>query len=247
MRHSIRLITFAFLFFAAISLTVGQPVTLHAKMTKLTDKVYIHTTYKRLGTDPFPSNGLILNTDAGVVLIDTGWDIPQTEEILQWVKSNLHKPVVRCIVTHSHDDRVGGVSVLNAAGIPTLGTSLTAEKAKASGFIGVEGILPRDSVFNIGTCSIETYFAGRGHTEDNIVVWFSGERVLFGGCLVKSVEAEDLGYTKDAYLSDWKATIEHLMKKFPDAAYIIPGHQAWTSKEALIHTIELLESKRSKE
>jgi metallo-beta-lactamase class B len=243
MRRTIRLIVFVILFFAVTPLAVSQPATLHAKITKLTDKVYIHTTYKRLGTDPFPSNGLILNTDAGVVLIDTGWDIPQTEEVLQWVKSNLQKPVVRCIVTHSHEDRVGGVSVLNAAGIQTLGTSLTAEKAKASGVIGVQGVLPRDSVLNIGGCSIETYFAGRGHTEDNIVVWLSGERVLFGGCLVKSVDAEDLGYTKDAYLSDWKTTIEHLMKKFPDAAYIIPGHQAWTSKDALKHTVELLESK----
>jgi len=64
--------------------------------------------------------------------------------------------------------------------------------------------------------------------------------------LVKSTEAIDLGYTKEANLAEWPKTIKKIQNKFGTPAYIIPGHQAWNSNKALEHTLELLKQNTEK-
>jgi len=71
--------------------------------------------------------------------------------------------------------------------------------------------------------------AGLDIPTDNIVIWFEKDRILYGGCLVKSTEAIDLGYTKEANLAEWPKTIKKIQNKFGTPAYIIPGHQAGTA------------------
>jgi hypothetical protein len=34
-----------------------------------------------------------------------------------------------------------------------------------------------------------TKFFGEGHTKDNVVAYFLSEKILFGGCLLKELEA----------------------------------------------------------
>lgn len=206
--------------------------------------VYVHTSYKILDNAPFPSNGLIVDTDDGVFLVDTGWGEEPTQQIVQWVSDSLHKNVVLCIATHSHDDRVGGIAVLKEKGIRTISTPLTAEKAVAGGFMKPEGILPADTVLRIGAVAVETFYPGWGHTEDNIVVWLPQERILFGGCLVKSTASQGLGYITDADLTSWSTSIRTVMNKFPDVELVVPGHQEWSEgAAALEYTLRLLEEK----
>ena len=38
----------------------------------------------------------------------------------------------------------------------------------------------------MGQHAFQTYYGGQGHTPDNIVIWFDKEKILYGGCLVKS-------------------------------------------------------------
>ena len=86
----------------------------------------------------------------------------------------------------------------------------------------------------------EIHYPGAGHTVDNTVVWFPAERVLHGGCLVKSVDAEGMGYVDEADLANWPKAIEHLRERYPETEILVPGHGTVAGTKALDRTLELL-------
>ena len=96
--------------------------------------------------------------------------------------------------------------------------------------------------FQVGKVKFQTFYPGAGHTADNIVVWFPKQKILYGGCFVKSISAKDLGYTGEANVPDWEGSIIKVQKNFKKPKFIIPGHQRWDSLEALNHTLELVQT-----
>lgn len=225
-------------------LFVLQPpdTDLALRFSPIADGFYVHTSYKKLGDQVYASNGLVVETDQGVVVIDTPWDTTQTLQLLDWVTTKLKKKVLCCIVTHAHVDRIGGIEAFKQKGISVLSTPLTAERAVQRGFLPPQPLLPNDTLITWGNITAECFFPGKGHTDDNIVVWFPRERILFGGCLVKSVSATGLGNVADADLSAWPASIRSLMRKFPDHRIVIPGHEGWSDNNSLEHTLDLLKN-----
>ncbi len=236
----LRLLLFAFVLLGSAQ---AQPAP-KLVVSRLSDRVWVHTTYGIYQNNPVPSNGLIINTKDGVVLVDTGWDsdgnTDNTQQLLRWVADSLHQPVRLCIVTHAHDDRVGGISALRKAGVRVLSTPLTAQKAVKLGHESPEGILPADTTFIFGQELIRCYFPGEGHTSDNIVVWLPRQQLLHGGCLVKSVAVFGMGNVADANLTEWANSIRRLMSQFGTAKLVIPGHEAWGDTKSLDHTLQLL-------
>lgn len=216
------------------------------QVTPLADRVYVHTSYGSYQNSPVPANGLIINTKDGVVLVDTGWDTKastaNTRQLLQWVTDNLHQPVRLCIVTHAHEDRVGGISELRKAGIRVISTPLTAQKSVELGYEAPEGILPTDSTFTIGGVPIRCFFPGEGHTSDNIVVWLPRQRLLHGGCLLKSVAVFGIGNIADANLGEWADSVRRLMKQFGRAKLVVPGHEEWGDARVLEHTVRVVDT-----
>jgi glyoxylase-like metal-dependent hydrolase (beta-lactamase superfamily II) len=85
----------------------------------------------------------------------------------------------------------------------------------------------------------QTYFPGPGHAADNIVIWFEKEKILYGGCLVKSVEYDDLGNLADAYIKEYATTIKNVQAKCKRPRYIIPGHGSWINTNSLDHTLQM--------
>jgi metallo-beta-lactamase class B len=229
--------TLLLLFAVAGAVSAQQPPL---AITHLTGGFYIYTTYKSLNGTLFPSNSMYVVTKEGVILIDTPWDVEQTGPLLDSIGARHRMPVVLCLVTHFHDDRTAGLDILKARGIATWSTRQTFELAAASGDRQAEHTFERDTTFSVGGVSFGTYYPGEGHTKDNIVVWFPKQRVLFGGCLVKSVESKGLGNTADASLDQWGRSIRAVMKRYRRARYIIPGHFGWTGRRSLAHTLELL-------
>ena len=221
----------------------SQGKNLKASVSKLVEGIYVHTSYHNIDGKPYPSNGLVVSTSKGALLIDTGWDEPQTSQILSWIDRNLHQKVILCIVTHYHADRLGGIKVLREQNVPVESTPLTAELAKKERRILSQPTLPDDTTLVVGTTSVRVYYPGEGHTKDNIVIWFPAQKVLFGGCLIKSTETSGLGNIADANLEQWPASVRQLESLFADARYVIPGHQKWGGKELLKHTRDLLEVK----
>lgn len=214
-------------------------------VTPLTKQVLVHTTYGVYQNNSVPSNGLIIKTRDGIVLVDSGWDsdgnTDNTRQLLQWIADNLRQPVRLCIATHAHEDRIGGVSELRRAGIRVISTPLTAQKTVKLGYEAPEGILPADTTFMIGQEPMRCYFPGEGHTNDNIVVWLPNQKILHGGCFVKSVAAFGMGNVADANLKEWSGSIRNVMKQFGTAKIVVPGHEEWSDTRALEHTLRLLE------
>lgn len=213
-------------------------------VTPLNERVYVHTTYGIFNNTVIPSNGLIIKTKDGIVLVDTGWDTDtstdNTRQLLQWVADTLRQPVRLCVVTHAHDDKVGGIRALRQVGIRVVSTPLTAQKSVKLGYVSPEGILPGDTTFTIGQEPIRCYFPGEGHTSDNIVVWLPNEQILYGGCLVKSVAVFGMGNLADANLNAWAGSIRKLMNQFGTANIVVPGHEDWSDTKSLEHTLQLL-------
>ena len=230
---------FGWFFLIAIS---GFAQQSFLEIANLTGNFYIYTTYKEINGTPFPSNSMYVVTDSGVIMIDTPWDQTQTEPLLDSIEKKHHQKVMLCIVTHFHDDRTAGLDILKQKGVKTYSTIYSSQKGKENGEKTADFYITKDTIFNVGGVSFETYYPGEGHTADNIVVWFPGSKILYGGCFVKSIEAKGLGNIADANIENWPNAIKKTIKKFKSPKYIIPGHQGWYKKNALMHTLYLLQT-----
>jgi metallo-beta-lactamase class B len=209
----------------------------------LTANFYIYTTYKEYEEGKiYPANGMYVVTNTDVIMIDSPWDSTQTQPLLDSIKQRHGKEVKLCITTHSHDDRTSGLNILRSKGVKTYSYIEAYKKGLKDGGQVTEFQFNKDTVFELGGVKFETYFPGVGHAPGNIVVWFPKAKVLFGGCFVKSIEAKGLGGVEDADLANWPIAIKNTIKKFKLPKFIIPGHQSWLSKSALIHTLYLLEN-----
>ena len=210
------------------------------KIAQLTGNFYVYTTYKVMDGSPFPSNSMYLVTGKGVVLFDTPWDTAQFQPLLDSIQLRHHQKVVLCIATHFHDDRTIGLTFFRQHGVKTYTSLQTDLLCRQHGDSRAQYHFTGDTTFNVGGYSFQTYYPGKGHTADNIVIWFAKQKILYGGCLIKSIDNTSLGYLSDADVAVWPGTIERLMAKFTDAQYVIPGHFRWSGTDALQHTLDLL-------
>lgn len=231
------LLTINFIFtFANI---FGQKEDPKLKISHLTGDFYIYTTYNTYEGIKLPANGMYLITNNGAVLFDTPWDTTQFQPLLDSIKLRHNKNVILCISTHWHSDRTEGLEYYKNKGIETYTTKLTDELSKINGKKRAEYLIENDTVFNVAQYTFETYYPGQGHTADNIVIWFKNEKILYGGCLIKGADAEDLGYLGDANILEYESTLINVQNKCPDPKFIIVSHHDWNNVNSLKHSIKL--------
>ena len=230
-----------FIFLFSLMRTYGQTFGHRLEISYLTGDFYIYTTYGSYQGNPVPANSMYLVTSKGVILFDTPWDSTQFQPLLDSIRIKHHLDVVVCISTHFHADRTAGLAYYRQKGIKTYTTELTDSLSRLRNEKRAEFIIPNDTIFSIGEHVFQTYYGGRGHSPDNIVIWFDKEKILYGGCLVKSTEADDLGNLSDANVKDWDVTIRNIQQKFRNPNFVIPGHLDWHNKESLVHTLKLIQ------
>jgi metallo-beta-lactamase class B len=194
----------------------------------------------------FPANGMYLVTVKGVVLFDTPWDTTQFQPLLDSIKTRHNLNVIMCISTHFHNDRTAGLNYYKQKGIRTFTTKQTDDLSKEKNEPRAEYLIYQDTTFNLGQNSFETFYPGKGHSPDNIVIWFGKEKILYGGCFIKSTETESPGNLSDANINEWIISVKRVQAKFDKPNYIITGHQDWTSKNSLTHTLKLLKKYKRK-
>lgn len=232
----------AFLFSLACFFSMGSNAQLDFK--KISDSSYVFSTYHTFDSVRYSAHGLLKITDAGVVMIDTPWDSLQFQALLDSIEVKFHKPVVLVISTHWHEDRTAGLDYYNQKGISTYSTYATKNLCMEHHLPQAKYTFEGDTTFRIGNTVFETYYPGAGHSSDNIVVYFPKEKILVGGCFVKSVEATDLGNLSDANIGMWPIAAKNLIKKYPKVKTVIPGHQKISSgKKALKYTLKLTKAK----
>ncbi|MDX1902710.1 MAG: BlaB/IND/MUS family subclass B1 metallo-beta-lactamase [Thermonemataceae bacterium] len=225
--------------------TFGQTDT-KLNISPLMGDFYIYTTYNTYEGKLIPANGMYLVTNEGVVLFDTPWDSTQFQNLLDRIKEKHHTNVKICIATHWHSDRTEGLAYYKQQGIKTYTTTLTDEFSKKNNQKRAEFLIQKDTVFTVGQYSFELYYPGEGHTSDNIIVWFSKERVLYGGCLIKGVDDETLGYLGDANTEAYATTLKNVQKKCPRPKFIIVSHSDWNNNRSLKHSIKLAKKLKRK-
>lgn len=187
-----------------------------------------------------PANGLLVVSEGEAALIDTPWTDEDTALLLDWVEEHLGAKVTVVIPTHSHGDCLGGLAEAHRRGARSYALDRTVELAKAAGSEVPQTAIDEFGEVRVGSQRLELHFAGPGHVLDNIVVWIPEEKVLFGGCLVRSAASNFLGYTAEGDLEKWPHTIERLRREYGDAELIVPGHGKPGGLELLERTLELL-------
>ncbi len=227
------------IFLFIVSNIFAQKTEAKLEIFHLTGDFYIFKTYNFYKGSKMPANGMYLITDKGAVVIDSPWDTTQYQPLIDSIKVKHNKNIVMCIATHFHEDRTGGLTYFRQLGIKTYTTKQTDELSKKKGMKRAEFLIDKDTVFTIGNYSFQTYYPGKGHAPDNIVIWFEKEKILYGGCLIKSVEANNIGNLSDASVKDYATTLKKVEKKFKDPKYIIPGHDDWTDTRSLKHTLKM--------
>jgi len=242
-----RIFSILILFFVSSS-TNGQSTESALDISHLKGDFYIFTTYNFYKGNKVPANGMYLLTDKGAVMIDSPWDTTQYQPLIDSIKLKHNKNVLMCIATHFHEDRTGGLQYFRQHGIKTYTTKQTDELSKKEGMKRAEFLIDKDTVFTIGQYSFQTYYPGKGHAPDNIVIWFEKEKILYGGCLIKSTKANNLGNLSDASINDYETTLKNVEKKCKDPEYIIPGHDTWLDNGSLKHTLKMAKelSKKTK-
>ncbi len=209
-------------------------------ITHLTGNFYVYITYNLYNKQYVPSNSMYLVTNKGVVMFDTPWDSTQYQPLLDSIQQRHHQPVVMSISTHFHADRTGGIDFLKRKGIKTWSSRQTYKLCQQKGEPQATYRFTQDTTFTVGNHHFNVFYPGAGHAPDNVVIWFDKEKVLYGGCFVKSTEATGLGNLSDANPAAWMTSMEKTIRAFPNPQYVIPGHDDWRNNQSPLHTLKLL-------
>lgn len=244
--NRMKTIIFTIIFFCLQAHMLAQANEPKLKIAHLTGGFYIYTTYNTYEGSKIPANGMYIITGNGVVLFDTPWDTTQFQPLLDSIRFKHNKEVTICIATHWHSDRTDGLEYYRQKGIKTYTTRLTDELSRKNNKKRAEYLIDNDTIFNIGQYSFETYYPGQGHTEDNIVLWFPKEKILYGGCLIKGAEAENLGFLGDGNIFEYETTLRNVQKKYPDPKFIIVSHHDWNNINSLKHSIRMAKKLKRK-
>jgi len=209
-------------------------------LVKLSERACVHISQAEI--PPFgrvSSNGLVFINGKEAFLFDTPVTEAETRTLVDWLKNSLQVEVAGFVPNHWHIDCMGGLAYLQQQHIPSWANQITIDSAKVKGLPVPDKGFTDSLQLKLGDKAIECYYLGPAHTTDNIVVWIPSEKILFAGCMAKSMNSRTLGNTADGDLKAYPVTLKKVMDKFPEARIVIPGHGPFGGPELLRHTLEL--------
>ena len=210
------------------------------ELIKLSENAYLHVSYASLPEfGRFSSNGLIYINGNEAFLFDSPVTDSLTMSLVAWLKDSMNLRIVGFVPNHWHEDCMGGLKCLQDQKIDSYANQMTVDIAKTNNLpVPAHGF--NDSLqLQFGDSMIMCYYFGAAHSSDNIVVWIPSERILFAGCMIKSINSKDLGNLEDGDLAAYPKTIDRLVERFPMAKIVIPGHGQPGGFELIEHTKEL--------
>ena len=202
--------------------------------------VWVYTTYFDVpDSGRVGANGLVVVSDQEAVLINLPWTDEQTGALFDWVAQNASATVKVVVPTHFHQDCMGGLAEAHRRGAVSYGLDKTIALAHKDHLPVPQCSFAFRTAVRCGkTIVLVTYF-GAGHTTDNVVAWLPKQQILFGGCLIKSLDAQSLGNTSDGDLTAYPTTLKRVKAAHPNARIVVPGHGDWGGPELIDHTLKL--------
>ena len=215
-------------------------VSENLEITPLSSHVFIHTSQTEFeGFGMVSSNGLIYINGNEAVVIDTPPNDALAEELLTWMAETHPQVKVKAVVpTHFHDDCLGGLKVFHSKGIPSYAYQLTPTLIQEENVALPQNTFNKKLKLKVGEGSVVCEYFGEGHAKDNIVVWIPDEKVLFGGCLIKTLNAGE-GNLSDANVAAWPETVLKVKNKYKSVKTVVPGHGSYGNSDLLEYTIHL--------
>lgn len=206
---------------------------------QIAEHAFVHTSFKQ--TNDFgnvPCNGLVVRNRNETIVFDTPTNDTSAAELIGWINDTLQCKINAIIPTHFHDDCLGGLNAFHTKAIPSYGHFKTVELATANNYTIPQNSFTDSIVLNVGSEKAIVKFFGEGHTKDNVVGYIPSQNVLFGGCLLKEVNASK-GYLGDANVAAWSGTVEKIKAAHPGLTLIVPGHGEYGNSALLDYTIQL--------
>ncbi len=233
---------FAVLFFTSCNKVKYSEVFIiseELRITKINDRSYIHISYLNLKNGAtFPSNGFIYINNKEAYVFDTPANDKATTALINWLQNDLKVKIKGVVFNHFHSDCTEGMNVFKDQGIPTISSKKTA-KLLLKENRQEPNLLFKDSLkLTLGNKSIVNNFFGEAHTKDNIISYFPEEQIIYGGCMIKSLNAKK-GNLADANVVEWSKTVSKIKKAYPKIKIVIPGHGEHGGTDLLDYTISL--------
>jgi metallo-beta-lactamase class B len=190
----------------------------------------------------FGDNGLIYISNKEAVIMDTPMNDSISNVLLDWFEKYFPGVTIKAVmVNHFHNDALGGLRAFHQRGIASYANYMTNKCIRDDSTVRPQQTFTNELKFRVGKKTIVNRYFGEAHTPDNIVTWLPDEKILFGGCMIKSLAA-DRGFIGDANLRQWPATVSKVKKAFPGARIVIPGHGNQGGTALLDYTIKMFEN-----
>jgi metallo-beta-lactamase class B len=218
---------------------------------------------------PWPANSLIVEmANSDLVLVGSPYTPEATNEVLAWMDAHFGKRKIIAINTGYNVDNLGGNGALIKHGITVYGSDLTAKLLKERGeqtrqvllgmlegtaneryykahaeipYVAPTQLFPiaQGLKLSFGEEQVEVYYPGPSQAPDKVVVYFSGKKILFGGCMI--LGGDQVGNISDADLKNWPDAVRKL-RQF-DVEIVVPGHGDRLDAGLIDNTITLLVAK----
>jgi glyoxylase-like metal-dependent hydrolase (beta-lactamase superfamily II) len=255
MKPSARMLFFALMVVTPIAAAhdvVASPVVGALPLEQLTGRVYVvHGPVQA----PNPSNGGFMNnpafivTERGVVVVDPGSSVQIGAAVLDKVAEVTNKPVVAVFNTHVHGDHWLGNQAIKQAypnAVIYAHERMLERVAQSEGKRWVEILndltdgaisgttvtapdvgLAGGETLNFGDTSIQVYFKGQAHSDNDLLVEVDQERTMFMGDvgMVSRITSQHADGDVRGHISTLKFILE------TDNEVFVPGHGKSGGKE----------------
>lgn len=209
------------------------------QLKQLSENTWIHISY--LQTNDYgkvPCNGLVYTHQGEGIVFDTPSSDSASIELISFFQ-NKGISIKKVVPTHFHYDCLGGLNPFHDAEILSSSSLQTFDLAVETGNVPIpKEVFEGNQSFKVGNKTVELIHFGAGHTLDNMVAYIPSEEILFGGCLVKSINAGK-GNLADADTLQWAPTIHKILDTYPNLKTVIPGHGPHGGVELLSYTEDM--------
>lgn len=248
MRHACLFVLF--LFFAVFgradpSLTLTR-ITPHLYLCE--DNVYAN------------ENSLVYVGETGVTIIGATWTPATAELLAHEIEKVTNLRVSEVVNTNYHTDRAGGNAYWKSRGCEIHATQRTCNLLRTDWakilawtqrafpqYPAIDVCLPtqsHDGDFELQGGRVKVFYLGPSHTPDGVFVYFPGERVLYGGCILK----EQLGNLDFADMPAYPRTLRKLQGLKLDIRVIVAGHgKPLHGPDLIAHYLELIDQKAARD
>jgi metallo-beta-lactamase class B len=231
--------------FAQFSLAKKDTIEVsdYLRIVPISEHSYLHISYIPYNQSLIQCNGLVYIKNGEAAVFDTPIGNEASNNLLQWIYEEKNATVTHLVVNHFHEDCASGIASFIGTGCMTISHKKTCNLAKQQDYYCAKQYFVDSLDIIVGGDLVKNYYPGPAHTVDNIVSYIPSEKILFGGCMIKSIGANQ-GNVADADLVAWSSTVRNVEAKFPKVKIVIPGHGDIGNKKLLKYTIRLFAQKQ---